>query len=166
MKRVEQGKGQVIQPMCAGGGEVPRAVVVNATASPWGHRTVCSKLHVKRGAGDWKPQWIALGAVRVGFGVGASAASHSTAPGVLATCREAQPLGPEDRDPYQGCIRDEGQARAELQRQWAQFDPANRTSCVEETGIGGYPSYVEVMTCLQMYSGTPTTTLKPRRRGD
>jgi hypothetical protein len=41
--------------------------VVNATASPWGHRTVCSKLHVKRGAGDWKPQWIALGAVRVGF---------------------------------------------------------------------------------------------------
>ena len=85
---------------------------------------------------------------------------------IEATCREAQPLGPEDRDPYQGCIRDEGQARAELQRQWAQFDPANRTSCVEETGIGGYPSYVEVLTCVQMYSGTPTTSLKPRRRGD
>jgi hypothetical protein len=85
---------------------------------------------------------------------------------IEATCREAQPLGPEDRDPYQGCIRDEGQARAELQRQWAQFDPANRTSCVEETGIGGYPSYVEVLTCLQMYSGAPTTPLKPRRRGD
>ena len=85
---------------------------------------------------------------------------------IEATCREAQPLGPEDRDPYQGCIRDEGQARAELQRQWAQFDPANRTSCVEETGIGGYPSYVEVLTCLQMYNGAPTTPLKPRRRGD
>ena len=85
---------------------------------------------------------------------------------IEATCREAQPLGPEDRDPYQGCIRDEGQARAELQRQWGQFDPANRTSCVEETGIGGYPSYVEVLTCLQMYSGTPTTALKLRRRGD
>src|SRR3954453_83672 len=24
--------------------------------------------------------------------------------GIEATCREAQPLGPEDRDPYQGCI--------------------------------------------------------------
>ena len=57
-------------------------------------------------------------------------------------------------------------ARAELQRQWAQFDPVNRTSCVEETGLGGYPSYVEVLTCLQMYSGTPTTALKLRRRGD
>ena len=85
---------------------------------------------------------------------------------IEATCREAQPLGPEDRDPYQGCMKDEGTARAELQRQWAQFDAANRTTCVEETGIGGYPSYVEVLTCLQMYSGTPTTTLKPRRRGD
>ena len=85
---------------------------------------------------------------------------------IEATCREAQPLGPEDRDPYQGCLKDEGQARAELQRQWAQFDPVNRTSCVEETGLGGYPSYVEVLTCLQMYSGTPTTALKLRRRGD
>jgi hypothetical protein len=28
------------------------------------------------------------------------------------------------------------------------------------------PSYVEVLTCLQMDSGTPTTALKPRRRGD
>src|SRR3954447_1317893 len=36
---------------------------------------------------------------------------------IEATCREAQPLGPEDRDPYQGCMKDEGPARAELQRQ-------------------------------------------------
>ena len=27
---------------------------------------------------------------------------------IEATCREAQPLGPEDRDPYQGCLKDEG----------------------------------------------------------
>src|SRR3954453_7736127 len=85
---------------------------------------------------------------------------------IEATCREAQPLAPEDRDPYQGCIRDEGQVRAELQRQWAQFDPANRTSCVEETGIGGYPSYGEVLTGLQMNSGAPPHTPEaaaPRR---
>ena len=85
---------------------------------------------------------------------------------IEATCREAQPLGPEDRDPYQGCLRDERTARNELQRQWAQFEAANRTTCVEETGMGGYPSYVEVLTCLQMYGGALTTTLKPRRRGD
>jgi len=86
---------------------------------------------------------------------------------IEATCREAQPLGPEDRDPYQGCMKDEGIARSELQRQWTRFDAGNRDTCVEETGLGGYPSYVEVLTCLQMYAGTPApTTLKPRRRGD
>ena len=85
---------------------------------------------------------------------------------IEATCREAQPLGPEDRDPYQGCMRDERTARGELQRRWAQFEAANRNTCVEETGVGGYPSYVEVLTCLQMYGGPSTTTLKPRRRGD
>ena len=82
------------------------------------------------------------------------------------TCRAAHPLGPEDRDPYQGCMRDEGAARSELQRRWTQLNAGNRDLCAEETRIGGYPSYVEVLTCLQMFGGTPTTLLKPRRRGD
>ena len=82
------------------------------------------------------------------------------------TCRVAHPLGPEDRDPYQGCMRDEATARSELQRQWTRFEAGNRDLCAEETRIGGYPSYVEVLTCLQMFGGTPTTSLKPRRRGD
>ncbi len=85
---------------------------------------------------------------------------------IEATCREAQPLGPEDHDPYQGCLKDERTARSELQRDWGRFEAANRSTCVEETGIGGYPSYVEVLTCLQMFGGLPTTALKPRRRGD
>ncbi len=85
---------------------------------------------------------------------------------IEATCRAAHSLGPEDRDPYQGCMKDEGAARSELQRQWAQVEAANRATCVEETGIGGYPSYVEVLTCLQMDGGAPTTALKARRRGD
>ena len=85
---------------------------------------------------------------------------------IEATCRAAHPLGPEERDPYQGCMKDEATARSELQRQWAQFDAGNRDLCAQETRIGGYPSYVEVLTCLQMFGGTPTTTLKPRRRGD
>jgi hypothetical protein len=85
---------------------------------------------------------------------------------IEATCRAAHPLGPEDRDPYQGCMKDEGAARSELQRQWARFEAGNRDLCAEETRVGGYPSYVEVLTCLQMFGGTPTTTLKPRRRGD
>jgi len=85
---------------------------------------------------------------------------------IEATCRAAHPLGPEDRDPYQGCMKDETAARSELQRQWTRFEAGNRDLCAEETRVGGYPSYVEVLTCLQMFSGTPTTALKLRRRGD
>src|SRR5215210_1369664 len=85
---------------------------------------------------------------------------------IEATCRAAHPLGPEDRDPYEGCMKDEGVARSEHQRQWARFEAGNRDLCAEETRVGGYPSYVEVLTCLQMFSGTPTTALKPRRRAD
>jgi hypothetical protein len=85
---------------------------------------------------------------------------------VEATCREAQPLGPEDRDPYQGCLKDERTARTELQRVWGGFEAADRSTCVQETELGGYPSYVELLTCLQMYKGPPTTPLKTRRRGD
>jgi hypothetical protein len=98
--------------------------------------------------------------------VGASAAQQLLHFDIEATCRAAHPLGPEDRDPYEGCMKDEGVARSELQRQWARFEAGNRDLCAEETRVGGYPSYVEVLTCLQMFSGTPTATLKPRRRGD
>ena len=33
---------------------------------------------------------------------------------IEATCRAAQPLGPEDRAPYDGCVRDESEARSQL----------------------------------------------------
>src|SRR3954466_13154126 len=83
---------------------------------------------------------------------------------IEATCRAAQSLGPEDTDPFRGCMSDETVAEGDLKRQWARFDPGNRSNCVQETGIGGYPSYVEVLTCLQMYGAeSSSTTLKPRR---
>jgi len=97
---------------------------------------------------------------------GSGAAQGMPAFHIEATCREAQALGPEDTDPYQGCVKDERTARVEIQRIWGQFEAADRSACVQETELGGYPSYVEVLTCLQMYRGTPTTPLKPRRRGD
>jgi hypothetical protein len=85
---------------------------------------------------------------------------------IEATCRAAQALGPEDTDPVRGCLTDERAAEGDLQRHWASFNPGNRSTCVQETGVGGYPSYVEVLTCLQMYGAeTSSTTLKPRRRG-
>jgi hypothetical protein len=49
------------------------------------------------------------------------------------------------------CVRDEQQARDQLQTQWSQFAPSDRVVCTRETsqGDGVPPSYVELLTCIQ-----------------
>jgi hypothetical protein len=47
------------------------------------------------------------------------------------------------------CISDEQQALTQLQTQWSQFAGPDQAQCTKETNIGGAPSYVELLTCLQ-----------------
>ena len=49
----------------------------------------------------------------------------------------------------QQCLRDEGAARTELQAKWMQFPAGDRTDCADTAKIGT-PSYVELLTCLEM----------------
>jgi hypothetical protein len=48
------------------------------------------------------------------------------------------------------CVRDERQARQQLARQWSKFPTPRRASCTADESIGGTPSYVSLLTCLQM----------------
>ena len=82
---------------------------------------------------------------------------------IEATCRTAQALTPQDLDPVQGCIRDETQAEHQLQTVWTSALAAHRDACAAETQVEGSPSYVDVLTCLEMYQGGPSTA-PPRRR--
>ena len=52
--------------------------------------------------------------------------------------------------PKDACKRDEEQARATLQQQWSGFPLADREHCANLTQLGGSPSYVELLTCLQI----------------
>jgi hypothetical protein len=49
------------------------------------------------------------------------------------------------------CVNDENRARQELASQWSKFSAASRAQCIPLEGIGGDPSYVSLLTCLQMY---------------
>ncbi|KQO89150.1 hypothetical protein ASF36_23570 [Methylobacterium sp. Leaf90] len=69
---------------------------------------------------------------------------------VEATCRAAPTLETSDRNTFQNCVRDENQAHTQLRQQWAGFDATRRVMCVQEESIGGAPSYVDLLTCLQM----------------
>jgi hypothetical protein len=48
------------------------------------------------------------------------------------------------------CADEETQARDTLQTEWIQFTPSAKRQCYEEANIGGTPSYVELLTCLEM----------------
>jgi hypothetical protein len=54
------------------------------------------------------------------------------------------------KDVVAKCIEDEVAARDELQPLWIQSTAADRASCVLETSLDGGPSYVELLTCLEM----------------
>jgi hypothetical protein len=53
---------------------------------------------------------------------------------------------------FDRCSRDEAVALRQLQQAWTKFTGADKKSCVDETRIGDFASYVELLTCLEMTS--------------
>lgn len=82
----------------------------------------------------------------------ASAAQAEEIPrfNIDAICSAAPPLGQNAQVTDQGCIHDETQARMQLGQQWSGFKNQRRDACMQEVSIGGPPSYVALLTCLQM----------------
>ena len=52
--------------------------------------------------------------------------------------------------PQGACMRDEHDARAQLEKQWTSYSLSERRRCTIMTQTGAPPSYVELLTCLQM----------------
>ena len=52
--------------------------------------------------------------------------------------------------PVQKCLEDEQNARADLERKWSGFADADRGHCIREASAGGSPSYVDLLTCLEL----------------
>ena len=48
------------------------------------------------------------------------------------------------------CANDEKRAQRRLVRQWTEFSASSRAQCIPLESIGGTPSYVSLLTCLQM----------------
>jgi hypothetical protein len=48
------------------------------------------------------------------------------------------------------CSQDETAALAQLTTEWAQFAVTDRKTCMVTTTTGGFASYVELLTCLEM----------------
>ena len=69
---------------------------------------------------------------------------------VNPTCRGAAPTSGAGGRGSDVCVRSELGARDQLAKEWAQFPSADRTRCVQLTTMTRIPSYVQVLTCLEM----------------
>jgi hypothetical protein len=70
---------------------------------------------------------------------------------LVLTCGAAPPSGQDDT-----CRQDEEAARNKLSTQWIQFTAAGRSNCIQTAAIGGRPSYVQLLICLQAQRIAPT----------
>jgi hypothetical protein len=50
----------------------------------------------------------------------------------------------------QECMSEEGAAQDSLTKNWSQYLPADKTLCVGMVSKGGPPSYVELLSCLEI----------------
>jgi hypothetical protein len=68
---------------------------------------------------------------------------------VERTCRPAATVGLPGRTAA-ACQRDESDARTTLVQDWTRYNAAQRSRCENFVGLDRAPSYVELLTCLEM----------------
>ena len=66
------------------------------------------------------------------------------------TCRDTPPVAMDQKTTFKQCMADEESARGELPVAWAHASASARQQCSAMTQMGGQPSYVELLTCLEM----------------
>jgi hypothetical protein len=75
---------------------------------------------------------------------------------VAQSCRQAQTIGGDDKNlAYKGCMQDEKDAQDQLTQRWSRYKAEDRRNCIEQ-GAAPMPSYVEILTCIEMYDGSST----------
>lgn len=66
------------------------------------------------------------------------------------TCRPASAAAVLPGRDSSACQRDEVDARGKLEQDWATYGAAQRTQCANFAALDRSPSYVELLTCLEI----------------
>jgi len=103
--------------------------------------------------------FVAAAIVGVLAGISQLSAATDTVPkfDIERNCRAELAAG-SFGETLASCTADEQRARDELAPRWSTFSQSDKALCIKETRIDGSPSYVELLTCLQM---TPSGRAKP-----
>lgn len=78
---------------------------------------------------------------------------------VESTCKAAQraQVSISDNASLEGCLQSERGAQKELKKNWGKYPGSAKNQCSQQFKAGGSPSYVELVTCLELASGTVPT---------
>ncbi len=69
---------------------------------------------------------------------------------VQATCRATPAVSLDQKSTFDNCMRSENAARDRLGKTWNNMRAEWRSNCLKTTTLGGIPSYVELLTCVEM----------------
>lgn len=89
---------------------------------------------------------IALGSLLFGLQITAAFAAGPPALDISVSCGGAAEFAGRGK---QACLEDEHAARSTLAQSWSKYKADDRARCVAIVQIGGVPSYVELLSCLQ-----------------
>ena len=68
----------------------------------------------------------------------------------LDVSRTCKPLAPDVGIDMDRCLRTERQTRDQLAKEWSGYPAADRSLCTATATMAGMPSYVALITCLEM----------------
>ncbi|MGY2048039.1 hypothetical protein [Methylobacterium sp. JK268] len=72
---------------------------------------------------------------------------------VEATCNSPGRASVSTENGADGCLRSERAAGDDLRKRWRDFSANSKRQCSKQSQAGGFPSYVEMLTCLELASG-------------
>jgi hypothetical protein len=100
---------------------------------------------------------VPLGAIFLGSHLLIAVADDLAKFDLNKTCRLAAGVQTTPtQDAIKSCIDDEQSARDTLTQGWAKYAAADKSHCVQMATKGYLPSYVELLTCLEMSSFAKT----------
>jgi hypothetical protein len=87
----------------------------------------------------------------IAFGLAINVADTMPRYDMKPTCRAAIALaaGSEGRN-IDNCMTGEEEARRQIDKDWSKTPSAERRQCIGTVAVGGSPSYVELVVCLEM----------------
>ena len=95
---------------------------------------------------------ISISMVVVGTHLVVAVADRVPAFDVARSCKldTAATTGLSVDQSLKNCVNDENRAQRRLVSQWSKFSASSKSQCIPLESIGGTPSYVSLLTCLQM----------------